>query len=199
MCASCCSTIAEKTPPRQLSPVCPFCREHFKPDTARLIRTDFSSSGWNTPRRIPPFVENLADSASVLWARKAERFLNTDNGCSRSREEEARRLEDRVAKVAHKKCSVEEVSSLHQDLEEWLTSVKSGDQVINFLLVFFVALFFFQNSSLFLSAALLRAILMNHVAHSEASKQAKSTEASLKGKLDDMELANSKLEAELRR
>ena len=40
---------------------------------------------------------------------------------------------------------------------------------------------------------------MNHVAHSEASKQAKSTEASLKGKLDDMELANSKLEAELRR
>ena len=136
MCASCCSTIAEKTPPRQLSPVCPFCREHFKPDTARLIRTDFSSSGWNTPRRIPPFVENLADSASVLWARKAERFLNTDNGCSRSREEEARRLEDRVAKVAHKKCSVEEVSSLHQDLEEWLTSVKSGDQVIIFFWCF---------------------------------------------------------------
>ncbi|KAJ7581586.1 hypothetical protein C8J56DRAFT_957779 [Mycena floridula] len=179
LCASCCSTIAEKTPPR-LSPACPFCRETFTPDAARLIRTDFSSSGWSTPRRVPISVENLGDSASDLWARKTEKLLNTGN-----RGEVARRLEDRVARVAHKKCSVEEVSTLHTDLEEWLTSAgkTSSD----------------QNSSLYLSSALLRAILMNHVAHSEASKHAKNVEASLKNKLDDFEATNGKLEAELRR
>jgi hypothetical protein len=52
---------------------------------------------------------------------------------------------------------------------------------------------------LYLSAALLRAILMNHIAHSETSKAAKLTEATLKGKIDDMEIMNQKLEAELRR
>lgn len=52
-----------------------------------------------------------------------------DGGCSRSRAE-ARRLEDKVATVAAKKCSVEEVSSLHKELQEWLTSeVKEDDQV----------------------------------------------------------------------
>jgi hypothetical protein len=40
---------------------------------------------------------------------------------------------------------------------------------------------------------------MNHLAHSEASKHAKHTEATLKGKLDYMDVANGKLEAELRR
>ncbi|KAK0443085.1 uncharacterized protein EV420DRAFT_1065316 [Desarmillaria tabescens] len=186
LCASCSTTIAEKTPSR-LKPVCPFCREEFTANDIRLIRTDFSSgssSGWTMPRRFPPPMEaSKSDSATDLWARKAERFLLSDIGCSRTREE-ARRLEDKVAKVANKKCSVEEVSTLHKELEEWLTSaVKSGD----------------QTSSLYLSAALLRAILMNHVAHSEASKTAKHTENSLKGKLDDMEISMGKLEAELRR
>lgn len=99
-------------------------------DAVRLIRTDFSTSGWSTPRRLPPTVEsNLGDSASALWARREERLLLADGGCSRAREE-ARRLEDKVAKVAQKKCSVEEVSSLHKELEEWLNAaVKSGEQV----------------------------------------------------------------------
>jgi hypothetical protein len=35
---------------------------------------------------------------------------------------EARRLEDKVAKVAAKKCSVEEVHTLHKELQQWLTS-----------------------------------------------------------------------------
>jgi hypothetical protein len=48
----------------------------------------------------------------------------------RSARAEARRLEDKVAKVAAKKCSVEEVSTLHKELQEWLTSeVKPDDQV----------------------------------------------------------------------
>lgn len=184
LCASCCNTIVEKSTQRQ-PPACPFCREHFTTDDIRLIRTDFTSSAWSTPRRRPVPLEtiNKNDSAAAHWAKREERLLLAEGGCSRVREE-ARRLEDKVAKVAAKKCSVEEVSTLHQELEEWLQSaVKEAD----------------QTPSLSLSAALLRAILMNHVVHSEATKHAKSLEATLKGKLDDMEIANGKLEAELRR
>lgn len=39
---------------------------------------------------------------------------------------------------------------------------------------------------------------MNHFAHSEVTKMAKAVEANLKGKLDDMELTVTKLEAELK-
>lgn len=180
LCASCCSTIVEKTPSRLL-PVCPFCRENFTGDSVRLIRMDFNSSGWSTPRRMPqhPIESSQADFAE-MWARKTERLLLSD-GCSRTRLE-ARRLEDKVAKVAAKKCSVEEVSTLHRELEEWLTSDVKDDQ-----------------TSLHLSAALLRAILMNHLAHSEASRNAKTVEANLKAKVDDLEITTEKLEAELRK
>lgn len=40
---------------------------------------------------------------------------------------------------------------------------------------------------------------MNHLAHSEASRNAKAVEANLKGKLDDVEETNEKLESELRK
>jgi len=56
-----------------------------------------------------------------------------------------------------------------------------------------------QSSSLFLSAALLKAILKNHESHAEASKSAKTAEANLKYKIEELERTNSKLEAELRR
>jgi hypothetical protein len=56
-----------------------------------------------------------------------------------------------------------------------------------------------QRRALSLSAALLRAILMNHSAHSEASKNAKFIENNLKAKIDELEEARDKLEAELRR
>ncbi|GLB40939.1 putative ring finger [Lyophyllum shimeji] len=180
LCASCCSTIVEKTPSRLL-PVCPFCRETFTGDSVRLIRMDFNSSGWSTPRRMPPHpIEQSQADFAEMWARKTERLLLSD-GCSRTRQE-ARRLEDKVAKVAAKKCSVEEVSTLHRELEEWLTSDVKDDQ-----------------TALHLSAALLRAILMNHLAHSEASRNAKTVEANLKAKVDDLEITTEKLEAELRK
>jgi len=175
LCLNCCNNIVNKTSSR-LSPVCPFCREPFTNDGVRLIRIDFSTSAWNTPRRRAYNIETeLVDD---MMSR--ERFPIMEQGSSRTRAE-ARRLEDKVAKVAAKKCSVEEVSTLHKELQEWLTS-DMEDQ-----------------TSLSLSAALLRAILMNHLAHSEASKLAKNTETTLKGKLDDMDVANSKLDAELRR
>ncbi|KAL0566927.1 hypothetical protein V5O48_015071 [Marasmius crinis-equi] len=192
LCASCCNTIVDKTSDRQ-QPACPFCREHFSTDNVRLIRTDFSSSAWSTPRRHPAPLETPKynfnhynpknDTAAAHWAKREERLLLAEGGCTRVREE-ARRLEDKVAKVAAKKCSVEEVSTLHQELEDWLNStVKEAD----------------QTPSLSLSAALLRAILMNHVVHAEATKHAKTIEATLKGRIDDLEISNSKLDAELRR
>jgi len=61
--------------------------------------------------------------------------------------------------------------------------------------VFFVS----QNTALQLSAALLRAILVNHVSHSEANKQSRSMELAIKERLDEMEASHNKLEAELRR
>ncbi|KAJ7769689.1 hypothetical protein DFH07DRAFT_282189 [Mycena maculata] len=178
LCSSCCATIAEKTSSR-LSPACPFCREHFSSDSVRLIRMDFNTSGWSTPGRLPDIEANPPDFISDAWSKR----LMLADGCSRSRQD-ARRLEAKVAKVAAKKCSVEEVTTLHKELQDWLTSdVKPND----------------DTSSLTLSAALLRAILMNHVAHSEASRTAKNVEATLKTKLDDLEIMNSKLEGELRR
>ncbi|KAJ7489199.1 hypothetical protein FB451DRAFT_1522670 [Mycena latifolia] len=178
LCSACCTTIAEKTSLRS-SPACPFCREHFTSDSVRLIRMDFNTSGWSTPRRLPNIEANPPDFISDAWSKR----LMLADGCSRSRQD-ARRLEAKVAKVAAKKCSVEEVTTLHKELQEWLTSdVKADD----------------DTSSLTLSAALLRAILMNHVAHSEASRMAKNVEATLKTKIDDLELTNGKLDAELRR
>ncbi|KAF9223125.1 hypothetical protein BS17DRAFT_155114 [Gyrodon lividus] len=177
LCSSCCHKIVEKTLPR-LKPVCPFCREHFTSDDVRLIRIDFSASGYATPRR-----RGGAHEAADMSVHQAPRFPIVESGFSRTRAE-ARRLEDKVAAVAAKKCSVEEVSTLHKELQDWLThDEKQTDD---------------QLSSLSLSAALLRAILVNHFAHSEATKMAKSIEATLKGKLDDMEITVTKLEAELK-
>jgi hypothetical protein len=56
-----------------------------------------------------------------------------------------------------------------------------------------------QTSSLELSAALLRAILVNHLAHSEATKTHRNIEAQLTSRVEDMEMAKAKLEAELRK
>lgn len=40
---------------------------------------------------------------------------------------------------------------------------------------------------------------MNHVAHSEASKAAKTSDANLRNKISDLEQNNTRLDAELRR
>lgn len=40
---------------------------------------------------------------------------------------------------------------------------------------------------------------MNHLAHSDASKSAKTAETNLKIKIDEIESGNAKLESELRR
>lgn len=176
LCASCCSAIVEKTTPR-LQPACPFCRESFSPDSVRLIRMDFTTSGWSTPRRYPHF-EPGSDFIGELLAKRTEHLLRFDPD-PRSKSE-ARRLEDKVARIAAKKCSVEEVSALQKELEDWLKTVKD-DQ---------------QHSALFLSAALLRAILMNHLVHSEASRTAKSNELALKSKIENLEFMHHALDVQ---
>jgi hypothetical protein len=61
--------------------------------------------------------------------------------------------------------------------------------------IFVLVPFFSQTSSLYLSAALLRAILMNHIAQSEANDATKVTEVILKSKIDDMEIREPETEA----
>ncbi|KAF8483569.1 hypothetical protein DFH94DRAFT_722745 [Russula ochroleuca] len=179
LCLTCCNNILEKTSTR-LSPVCPFCREQFTRGTVRLIRFDFNgfNSGSSTPRRSPtsprpPLIEDDFPNDLLL---KASARVFPDPGEARARE--ARRLESKVARVASKKCSVEEVTALQKEVDRWLTEVTTAD----------------ASSALFLSSLLLKAILANHVAFSEASKAAKNAEASLKLKVDELELEKGRLE-----
>ena len=87
---------------------------------------DFITSGWSTPRRFPP-MESFNDSfSSEVLQKKTERLLSSV-GSSKARPE-VLRLEEKVAKVAAKKCSVEEVSFLYTELDTWLRSEKD-DQV----------------------------------------------------------------------
>ncbi|KAA1472670.1 hypothetical protein DENSPDRAFT_194680 [Dentipellis sp. KUC8613] len=189
LCLSCCNTIIEKTPSR-LQPVCPFCREQFTRSTIRLIRIDFNGStgsGFSTPRRSPrspraPLIEDDFPNDLLLKANLPNLPPLPDDAEVKSRTE-VRRLESRIARIAAKKCSVEEVTALHKELRDWLDSNSYSDAF----------------SSIHLSSLLLHAILANHVAFTESSKNAKNTEATLKSKVDELELEKSKLEAEIQR
>lgn len=71
-----------------------------------------ASSGWSTPRGAANGIHDViveSDGEDILSAGLKSR-------------EQAKRLEYKVARVAGKKCSVEEVSSLHKELQDWLTS-----------------------------------------------------------------------------
>lgn len=175
LCLSCCNNIIEKSSTRR-APCCPFCREAFTADSIRIMRVDYTptSSGWSTPRGGANGIHEViieSDSEDTISAGLKAR-------------EQAKRLEYKVARVAGKKCSVEEVSSLHKELQDWLSSAKVKPRE--------------QLSSLELSAALLRAILMNHHAHSEATRLSRQTEAELTRQLEEAERLRGKLEAELR-
>ena len=72
-------------------------------------------------------MESFNDTFSTeVLQKKTERLLSSV-GSSKARPE-VRRLEEKVARVAAKKCSVEEVSSLYTELDTWLRSEKD-DQV----------------------------------------------------------------------
>ena len=101
-CSNCLDAICEKTwSPRQL-PACPFCREPFTKDTVRKIRVDLK-----TPRRSSKEIETDCEG-------EPRRDLSNPS--------EAKRLEEKVAKAAANKCSFEEVSELHREIQQWLAS-----------------------------------------------------------------------------
>jgi len=80
---------------------------------------DFTTSGWSTPRRVPVMDTFNNFNPEVLQRKTA----HLSNGSSKTRIE-VRRLEDKVAKAAAKKCSVEEVAALYKELEEFLVNDK---------------------------------------------------------------------------
>lgn len=78
-----------------------------------------TSSGWSTPKGGLGVHEVIIESDGE----------DTLSAGLKSREQ-AKKLEYKVAKVAAKKCSVEEVSALHKELQQWLQSkVKPREQV----------------------------------------------------------------------
>lgn len=174
----------------------------FTADTVRLIRVDFgSSSGWSTPRGPTPRGTLIEDHDVPGDLGQDDDILLLNPGMLKTRAE-ARRLEHKVAKVAAKKCSVEEVTTLHKELQAWLTSDVKPEEQVRFgvdVVVPSLNPLFAQMSSLHLSAALLRAILVNHLAHSEATKLAKNVEAHLKQRIEEVESSKSQLEVELRK
>ena len=200
MCLGCCEKIISKTSPR-LSPACPFCREPFTRENVRVIRIDFGISGHATPKRV---ILDAPDIVTDIFSRKDDLKLAEPIITSRSRED-VRKLELKVARVAAQKSSVEEVSMLHQELHTWLAAEPKGETQVCLRVAYQLlcrlthALLVSQNTALQLSAALLRAILVNHVSHSEANKQSRSMELAMKERLDEMEASHNKLEAELRR
>ena len=123
LCLSCCEKIVSKTSPR-LSPACPFCRETFTRESARVIRIDFSTTnGHGTPKRAPL---DAPDILTDIFSRKDDLKLVEPIITSRSRED-IRRLELKVARVAGQKSSVEEVSMLYQELQAWLAAEPKGE------------------------------------------------------------------------
>lgn len=80
---------------------------------------DFTTSGWSTPRRVPVMDTFNNFNPEVLQRKTA----HLSNGGSKTRIE-VRRLEDKVARAAAKKCSVEEVAALYKELEEFLVNDK---------------------------------------------------------------------------
>ncbi|KAI5990990.1 hypothetical protein EDD15DRAFT_2139253, partial [Pisolithus albus] len=143
LCSRCCHKIVEKTLPR-LQPVCPFCREHFTSDDVRLIHIDFSASGY-TPSWRRGGMHEAHDTIDHQPARREECFplVEPTYPCSRT---EVHRLEDKVARVAAKKCSVEEVSSLHQELQDWLSQDESPNDEVSHP-ASFDSLFFLSDST----------------------------------------------------
>jgi len=90
----------------------------------RLIRINFPDAGRITSLR----------RGGLSPSRKEGRFPLVEPDVPRTCAD-TRSLERKVAKVASRKCTVKEVSILHNELRDWLTHDEtSHDQVISLLL-----------------------------------------------------------------
>ncbi|KAI0026927.1 hypothetical protein K488DRAFT_74964 [Vararia minispora EC-137] len=116
---------------------------------------------------------------------------------------EARRLEARVLKVASQKTSVEEVTTLQHKLHGWLGADKRQSEMVrsaasSHLRPEPLNCPSGQSTSLDLSV-LLRAIISNHSAFSEVTKVAKSTETTLRNRVEEREREVHRLDHQLQR
>ncbi|TCD68123.1 hypothetical protein EIP91_011488 [Steccherinum ochraceum] len=143
------------------------------PPVLSVANRSLATPGWSSPKQqcVPGVYDNIVDDTEddVLVANMKSR---TDT----------KMLEHKVARIAAKKCSVEEVAGLHKELQDWLAVNKIGDKTM----------------SLYLSSMLLRAILMNHQAVSESNKTQRNIESQLREQLEQAESTKHKLDTELR-
>ena len=126
-------------------------------------------------------------------------FEDEDESPNEACAREARVLESKVARVASRNFSVEEVASLQKEVDRWLTEVTAADavRVLSSSSSPSLTLPHPQSTALFLSSLLLKATLVNHFVFSDASRAAKDTEMSLKSKVDELEVEKGRLEVEL--
>ena len=159
---------------------------------AGSIRNSTSSTH---PPGIPPSEdEDLEASAPIL----------PDSDSDEARVRAGRVLESKVARVASRNFSVEEVTALQKEVDHWLTEVTAADAVRVLSSSTNPSLTLphpqspaLLSPALFLSSSLLKTILANHLVFSDASKVAKYTEMSLRSKVDELEFEKRRLELEL--
>ncbi|KAH7098881.1 hypothetical protein BKA62DRAFT_335651 [Auriculariales sp. MPI-PUGE-AT-0066] len=172
---------------------CPLCREPFNAPDIRRIRIDAAPSSSPPYPQVLPY-PNYFPAASIPGSKSAafgktpidedalDAGANTDDRIT----SEAKRLEQRVADAAKRRCTFEEISALHREVQQWLD--KQGARRPER-----------EHGSLRLSAALLGAILVNGFAYNEAKKAAKGVESTLKDRLDATEAIKRRLEHEINR
>jgi phage FluMu gp28-like protein len=109
--------------------VCPFCRLNFASDGIRKLRLDLNASlsGPSTPSARLASVEANEDVRGVL---KEDGMPKTDRDRASLRSD-ARHLEDRVARIAAKRCSVNEVTAVLKDVDACLRAWDASDEQVS--------------------------------------------------------------------
>ena len=93
-------------------PACPLCREPFNTQSIRLIRVDLCDP-------LPPLSYDNFPISDETDSDLSDRARSPWNSDARIRDE-ARILELKVAKAASTKCTFDEVSDLHKEIQDWL-------------------------------------------------------------------------------
>ncbi|KAG8854357.1 hypothetical protein FRC20_001055 [Serendipita sp. 405] len=174
-CRSCLVNISDNNPK---GAACPLCRERFTLESICLVRVDPADP-------LPKLSYDGFLPSDDTDSDFSDRARSPWNQEPRIREE-ARALELRVQKAASVKCTFEEVSELRDDIQNWLLTEPKYKPNGKF-------------PALRLSAALLRAILLNSLAYTEASKASKLVENGLLEKIKQLEANQTVLEADVKR
>ncbi|KAI0284199.1 hypothetical protein BGY98DRAFT_582177 [Russula aff. rugulosa BPL654] len=136
---------------------------------------------------IPSFGDEDDFPDDLLLKASAPVFPETDDAHWHA--QEGRALESKVALMASRKSSVEEVTALQRQFDCWLAKITAAEW----------GTVTPMGTALSLSSLLLKAILANHIACSDALKDAENAEVTLKLKVDELQLEKGRLEVELHR